>query len=135
MKKFISLVVVVIGVLFLVSCQKDSRPTGPEYTVEIAANKYASAVTTTHTVFEYDAEGRLVGTHTLSPTENGVKTSFDADSQAAYLTVRMDMEAKPSTGVRKSFYYSYMFILESGKANRVALDGSSPVQANEPSLK
>lgn len=135
MKKFVSFAFVVISVLILSSCQKDDHPAGPEYTVEIAANKYASAVATTHVVFEYDAEGRLVGTHTLSPTENGARASFGADSRAAYLTVRMDMEAKPSNGVKKSFYYSYMYILESGKANKVSLDGSSPVQADEPALK
>ena len=64
-----------------------------------------------------------------------MKKSFKASPEAAYVTVRMDMEAKPSTGSRKSFFYSYMFILESGKTNTIALDGASSVQETEPVIR
>ena len=61
MKKIIKLIVVsVFGIMSVVSCQKGSQPGGVDYTVEIAANKYAAAVATSHVVFERDASGQLV---------------------------------------------------------------------------
>ena len=134
MKKF-ALFLSVLMMTVVVSCQKSGLDAaGPGYLVEIAANSHADLVATTHTVFEYDQAGNLVGSHLIRSTEDGVRKEFTAHPDAAYLTVRMDMENKPSTGVKRSFFYSYMFILDAGRANTVHLDGSSSVQSEEPRI-
>ena len=133
MKRFV-FVLAFVATLFLVSCQKDSVSSGPRYSVEIAANKYASAIATSHVVFEYDDAGSLVGKQVISGTEDGVSRTFTANRDASYLTVRMDLGTKPSSGKTRSYFYKYMFILEDGKTNRVVLDGNSPVQETEPRM-
>ena len=131
MKKF-TLFVALVALFTLVSCQKDSAPSGMSYTIEIAANKYADAIATDHVVFEHDASGHVVGRHLIENTEAGVRKVFSASREAVYLTVRMDLASKGSSGKTRSYYYSYMFILEDGKANMVSLTGASPVQETEP---
>ena len=134
MKK-IALFLSVLMLAVTVSCQKSALDaTGTGYLVEITANSHADVISTTHTVFEYDRAGILVGAHLIQSTESGVRKEFTAHPDAAYLTVRMDMENKPSTGMKRSFFYSYMFILDAGRTNTVHLDGSSSVQSEEPRI-
>ena len=133
MKRF-TFVLALAASLLLVSCQKDSVSSGPKYSVEIAANRYASAIATDHVVFEYDDAGNLVGKQVINDTEDGVSRTFTANREASYLTVRMDLGTKPSSEKTRSYFYKYMFILEDGKTNKVVLDGNSPVQETEPRI-